>query len=263
MIRSGSASALLLILLLRSSPPIEAKEQTESPPEMTTYYVGFLFRGPNWTPAVTAEIERIQKEHLANIRKMADSGKLILAGPFTDDGKLRGMFVFRVGSFEEATALAEGDPAVKAGRLVVEIHPWLSAKGIRVDQTAKETTMFHGLRTAIYHVADLERAKEWYSTALGIKPYFDQPFYVGFNVGGYELGLQPDKSVPSGKSAGVVAYWGVDNANVSLERILKLGAIRNEDVVDVGGGIRVASVVDPFGNIFGIIENPHFSPQSR
>ncbi len=133
---NGSRSALAL-LLISFSPflcPIEAQEKSDTPYEMTTYYVAFLYRGPKWTPAVTPETERIQKEHLANIRKMAESGKLILAGPFTDDGKLRGMFVFRVGSLEEAKALADGDPAVEAGRLVVEIHPWFSAKGIRVDQ---------------------------------------------------------------------------------------------------------------------------------
>jgi catechol 2,3-dioxygenase-like lactoylglutathione lyase family enzyme len=67
--------------------------------------------------------------------------------------------------------------------------------------------MFQGLRTAIYHVDDLDKAKAWYSAVLGKQPYFDQPFYVGFNV---------------------------------------------------GEGIRVATVLDPFGNVFGIIENPHF-----
>ena len=66
--------------------------------------------------------------------------------------------------------------------------------------------MFHGLRTAIYHVGDLDRAKEWYGVVLGIQPYFDEPFYVGFNVGGFELGLQPDESGATRVSTGVVAY---------------------------------------------------------
>jgi len=74
---------------------------------------------------------------MANIRKMAAAGKLLLAGPFSDDGKLRGMFVFQVGSLEAAKALTDGDPAVQAGRLVAEIHPWFSAKGIRVDPPRK------------------------------------------------------------------------------------------------------------------------------
>ncbi|MGH6629799.1 MAG: YciI family protein, partial [Burkholderiales bacterium] len=106
--------------------------------EMTTYYVGFLYRGPKWTPEETPELRRLQEEHLANIRRLADSGKLLLAGPFTDGGDLRGMFVFKVDSMEEAKALSDGDPAVKAGRLRVELHPWYSAKGIRVDTTPKE-----------------------------------------------------------------------------------------------------------------------------
>jgi len=117
--------------------------------------------------------------------------------------------------------------------------------------------MFQGLRTVVYHVADLERAKAWYADVLGIKPYFDEPFYVGFNVGGFELGLNPDmENVVQGSS--VRAYWGVEDAEASLNRLLQLGAERHEDVQDVGGGIRVATVLDPFGNVFGIIENPHF-----
>ncbi len=63
--------------------------------EMTTYYVAFLYRGPNWTPQQTDETRKIQEEHLANIQKMADSGKLVVAGPFTDDGEIRGIFVFK------------------------------------------------------------------------------------------------------------------------------------------------------------------------
>ena len=124
--------------------------------------------------------------------------------------------------------------------------------------------MFQGLRTAIYHVDDIEKAKSWYSSILGIEPYFNEPFYVGFNVGGYELGLQPGEKTMDDKAQGTVAYWGVSNAEVALSRVMKLGASKHEDVQDVGGGIKVATVKDPFGNIFGIIENPHFKlePQS-
>lgn len=117
---------------------------------------------------------------------------------------------------------------------------------------------FLGLRTAIYHAADLAKAKEWYSKILGIDPYFDQPFYVGFNVGGYELGLDPDPSTKSEGSGGVIVYWGVNDAGAALKRLLLLGATERTDVQDVGEGIRVATVLDPFGNVFGIIENPHF-----
>ena len=118
--------------------------------------------------------------------------------------------------------------------------------------------MFQGLRTVIYHTPDLDQAKAWYATVLGIQPYFDQPFYVDFNAGGYELGLDPDAATPCGGTAGAVAYWGVPDAEVALARLLKLGAAQRTAVQDVGGDIRVATVLDPFGNILGIIQNPHF-----
>jgi predicted enzyme related to lactoylglutathione lyase len=118
--------------------------------------------------------------------------------------------------------------------------------------------MFLGLRTAIYHASDIEKARNWYSTILGFAPYFDEPFYVGFNVGGYELGLQPDESESIAKADGVVAYWGVDDAASALKSLLEQGATLHEDLQDVGEGIKVATVKDPFGNIFGIIENPNF-----
>ena len=121
---------------------------------------------------------------------------------------------------------------------------------------------FLGLRTAIYHAPDLNKAKAWYAAVLGIQPYFDQPFYVGFNVGGFELGLDPDASGPSGMG-GVKAYWGVTDVQAAFDRLLKLGATKHADVQDVGDGIKVATVIDPFGNILGVIQNPHFSPQNR
>ena len=70
---------------------------------------------------------------MANIRKMAATGKLIVAGPFSDDGDLRGVFIFKLKSVEEAKAMVDEDPAVKAGRLVVEFHPWFAAAGLKVD----------------------------------------------------------------------------------------------------------------------------------
>ena len=118
---------------------------------------------------------------------------------------------------------------------------------------------FHGLRTVIYHTPDLDKAKAWYSSVLEIEPYFDQPFYVGFNVNGYELGLDPDASSTPGGKSGSVTYWGVSDAQAAFDRLISLGATERSTVQEVGGGIRVASVFDPFGNIFGIIENPHFT----
>jgi predicted enzyme related to lactoylglutathione lyase len=122
--------------------------------------------------------------------------------------------------------------------------------------------MFLGLRTATYRVDDINKGKVWYTAVLGFGPYFDEPFYVGFNVGGYELGLQPAEGQSGEKAEGAVAYWGVEDAEAALKKILELGATRSEDVQDVGGGIKVATVKDPFGNIFGIIENPNFKLSS-
>ncbi len=117
-----------------------------------------------------------------------------------------------------------------------------------------------GLRTVIYHVPDLDRAKAWYSTAFGVKPYFDEPFYVGFNVGGYELGLDPDtRGAPPG-AGGTVAYWGVPDIEAAVRHFAQTGAAIRTPVQDVGGDIRVATVVDPFGNLVGLIQNPHFAP---
>lgn len=128
---------LCLLMLLWPMLPARAaaaEHQAGPRPEMTTYYVGFLMKGPAWTVESTPEVERIQQGHMAHIQKMAESGKLLLAGPFSDDGKLRGMFVFAVDTMEEAMALASEDPAIEAGRLVIEMHPWFSVKGIRVEQ---------------------------------------------------------------------------------------------------------------------------------
>lgn len=112
---------------------LAAQEKSELRFEMTTYHLGLLRKGPSWSAEVTDETKRIQATHLAHIGKMAESGKLILAGPITDGGELRGIFVFKTDSIEEAKALSEADPAVKAGRLVVELHPWLGPKGLRYD----------------------------------------------------------------------------------------------------------------------------------
>ncbi len=117
--------------------------------------------------------------------------------------------------------------------------------------------MFLGLRTVIYPAPDLTKAKTWYAQVLGVEPYFDQPFYVGFAVGGFELGLVPE-AIPS--VDGSQALWGVADAGEALQRLLSLGATEIEPVTSVGDGIRVAAVRDPFGNRLGIIENPRFDP---
>lgn len=116
-----------------------------------------------------------------------------------------------------------------------------------------------GLRSGIYHVSDLDAAKTWYTELLGYGPYFDEPFYVGFDVGGYELGLNPDTSTIRPGPGGALAYWGVADADATLARLLELGAEVVEPVTAVGGDIRHAVVTDPFGNLLAIIENPHFA----
>lgn len=115
-----------------------------------------------------------------------------------------------------------------------------------------------GLRTAIYPVPSTAQGKAWYSTVLGQEPYFDEPFYVGYNVGGFELGLDPSAAPTAPDSGSVCTYWGVPDAEAGYARLLALGATPHEGVMEVGGGIKVATVRDPFGNIFGIIENPLF-----
>jgi len=127
---------LTMILVSAGAPSFRAADKTPGGVEMTTYYVGFLHRGPKWTPEQTPEVEKLQQAHMDNIRRLGESGKLILAGPFSDDGELRGMFIFQVSSLEEARDLCETDPAVKAGRLRVELHPWFAPRGIRVERSA-------------------------------------------------------------------------------------------------------------------------------
>lgn len=115
--------------------------------------------------------------------------------------------------------------------------------------------MMLGLRTTVYRVDNLEAAKKWYSKAFKIEPYFDEPFYVGFNIAGYELGLQPDKSI---KGDSILAYWGVENIKAEYDRLIKLGATEHEAPMNVGGELMVCSVKDPWNNIIGLIYNPYF-----
>lgn len=115
-----------------------------------------------------------------------------------------------------------------------------------------------GLRTTIYKVPDAARAKAWYSKVFGIKPYFDEPFYIGFNVGGFELGLDPDVSDQKPGAGGSLAYWGVTSMDATVKALKAEGVRFQSEPRDVGDGIKVASVEDPFGNVIGLIENPHF-----
>ena len=114
--------------------------------------------------------------------------------------------------------------------------------------------MARGLKATIYYVDDVAKARDWYNNALSTRPYLDQPYYVGYDVGGFELGLEPGEST---KGDNVIAYWGVEDVESELRRLIGLGARENKGVQVVNRDVKIASVVDPFGNILGIIENHH------
>ena len=102
---------------------------------------------------------------------------------------------------------------------------------------------FLGLRTAIYKVPELDKAKQWYAEVFATQPYFDMPFYVGFNIAGYELGLQPGDNA-TGKSDNVEMYWGVNDVEASYKRLLVSGASAHQPPQNVGEEIIVATVKD-------------------
>lgn len=115
-----------------------------------------------------------------------------------------------------------------------------------------------GLRTCIYMVADLNAAKDWYAAAFETQPYFDEPFYVGFDIGGFELGLLPEKNPTTEKPETVRTYWGVEDIETVYQKLLGLGATEDEAPHSVGGPLLVATVKDPWGNLVGLIYNPVF-----
>lgn len=115
--------------------------------------------------------------------------------------------------------------------------------------------MIKGLRTVLYPAPDLPLAKRWYESVFQHRPYFDEPFYVGFEIGGFELGLVPD--LWPGE-VGAKALWGVDDLDTEVARLRDLGVTIKGEIQDVGGGIKVVDLADPFGNLVGLIENPNF-----
>lgn len=116
--------------------------------------------------------------------------------------------------------------------------------------------MFLGLRTTIYPTASLAESTRWFTALLGTEPYFDQDFYVGFSVNGYELALDPNAD----PARGPITYWGVADADAALAQLLAAGAEADQAVTEVGDGIRVAMVRLPHGGgLLGVIENPHFA----
>jgi predicted enzyme related to lactoylglutathione lyase len=134
----------------------------------------------------------------------------------------------------------------------------LVADSVPVVSSIGSTGFLLGLRTAGYSARNLDSAKAWYREVIGVGPHVDEPFYVGFNVGGFELGIVPEESAGARRAGAGVAYWGVSNAEVAWQRLLELGATPHEPIADVGGGVRIGSLHDPFGNVLGIVENPGF-----
>jgi len=117
------------------------------------------------------------------------------------------------------------------------------------------TSPILGLRTTIYKVPDLPAAKEWYSKVFRTEPYFDESYYVGYNIGGYELGLQHEV-VSMGEN--VATFWGVEDIEAEYVFFIEAGALPVEAPMSVGGEIKVATCKDPWGNIIGLIYNPEF-----
>ena len=127
--------------------------------------------------------------------------------------------------------------------------------------------MLRGLTTVAYQSADLDAAKRWYTNVLGIEPYFNRAEYVEFRVGDYEheLGILDSQFLPdlgaeqqSGAPGGAIVYWHVDDAQASYDRLIDLGAAPHQPPRNFGENFVGAAVVDPFGNILGIMGNPHY-----
>ena len=123
--------------------------------------------------------------------------------------------------------------------------------------------MLRGFATISFWADDLEAAKRWYAELLGVEPYFGRPGYYEFRVGDHqdELGLIDSRYAPGGIAtdpAGAVMYWHVDDVRAALERLLSMGAKEYQPYTERGTGFVTASVVDPFGNVLGIMYNPHY-----
>ncbi len=127
------------------------------------------------------------------------------------------------------------------------------------NKIKKMNNSFKGIGTIVYRVKDLNAAKEWYAKAFEQKPYFDEPFYVGFNINGYELGLQPEEiDLHKVKSISSMALWVVKDIDKTYAEMIRLGATEHEKPTNVGGDVVVATVKDPWGNFIGLLYNPAF-----
>jgi predicted enzyme related to lactoylglutathione lyase len=126
-----------------------------------------------------------------------------------------------------------------------------------------KSQILKGLSTVSFFAIDHQKAVKWYSDFLEIEPYFNMPGYSEFRIGDYqhELGIIDSKFAPenmSVKPAGAIVFWHVDNLQTTLDRLLSMGAVEFAPITDRGEGFVTVSVVDPFGNILGIMQNPHY-----
>jgi len=130
---------VLIATLIALAVTLALAEENSTPDfEMKQYFVGLIYRNPE-APKISAdESAAIQKGHLDNIFRLADEGLMVLAGPFGDDGDLRGLFFYNVETLEEAEALVRSDPAVQAGRFIVELHPWWGTAELATAFVGKE-----------------------------------------------------------------------------------------------------------------------------
>jgi uncharacterized protein YciI len=135
----GLVCLVVLVACLDAGSAVAAQDTAESAPKMAQYFVGLIYRGTTWSPEVTQEGQELQAAHRANIRRLIESGKMVLAGPFGDGGDLRGLFFYNVETLEAAQALVDSDPAVKAGRLRVELHPWWGTARLATLHRPKES----------------------------------------------------------------------------------------------------------------------------
>jgi len=125
----GKRLFLCIVVIVITGSFLFAQDKEDNKPVMKNYFMVFLKKGPNRAQDSTA-VEKLQDAHLANITRLIKEGKLLVAGPFLDDGEMRGIFIFDVPTADEVKQLCETDPAIKSGRLSYEIHPWMTMKGV-------------------------------------------------------------------------------------------------------------------------------------
>jgi uncharacterized membrane protein YkvA (DUF1232 family)/predicted enzyme related to lactoylglutathione lyase len=198
-----------------------------------------------------------------------------IAGPL-DDAIVAALVLRHLIKLTPPAVVAEywrGDPrtlrAIVGGKREVSATAHSVRVGDRDDMVGRSADMpatspLHGVSTVNFFAADHAAAKKWYTEFLGVEPYFERPGYVEFRIGDHqdELGIIDSAYVPGTQSvdgrAGVVVYWHVDDVDAVLQRGVGMGATQLEAPEDRGHGFITATAVDPFGNILGIMYNPHY-----